>query len=327
MNKKIISLALGAMLFSLGLLAEAQQRGKIPRIGYMSQQSQAAESTRLEGFHAGLRDLGYVEEKNIAIEYRFADDKGDRLPDLAAELVRLKVNVMVGVGTQALQAAKQATTAIPIVFVGSTDPVALGLVASFARPGGNITGMTLGGPELYGKRLELLKETVPRLSRAAFLWNPANPAAHLALKETRASAQALGLQIQSLEVRGPNDIEDAFEAAIRARASALIVGQTPPMTTHRKQIVDLAVKSRLPAIYGQPEFVEDGGLMSYATNFRELWRRAAYYVDRILKGTKPADLPVEQPTKFELVINLKTAKQIGLTIPPNVLVRADKVIK
>ena len=247
---------------------------------------------------------------------------------LHGELVRLNVNVIMCAGsTQGILAAKNATTEIPIVFAGSTDPVALELVASFSRPGGNITGLTLGGPELYGKRLELLMETVPRISRVAILLNPDNPAATLTLRETEVAAKALGVHIQSLEVRSRNDIEGAFEVVTRVQAGALIVGQYPPATTNQKRVVDLAAKNRLPTIYGEGEWANVGGLMSYGPSYPDLWRRAATYVDKILKGAKPADLPVEQPTKFEFIVNLKAAKQIGLTIPPNVLARADKVIR
>jgi putative ABC transport system substrate-binding protein len=272
--------------------------------------------------------LGYVEGKNIAIEYRSAEGKLDRLPAVAAELVRIKVDLIFAAGGTAVAfAAKEATKISPIVFVGSIDPVSVGLVASLARPGGNITGFSVGAPGLYGKRLELLKETLPRLSRVGLVSNPVNPASDVALKETRAAAKDLGVQVQSLDVRSPNDFESAFEAATKAKVGALVVAQQAPITTNRKRIVELAAKRRLPAIYADTESVDAGGLMFYGPSILDLYRRAADYVDKILKGRHPSDLPVQQPIKFELMINLKTAKALGLTIPPVVLMRAEKVIK
>ena len=308
-------------------VAQAQQPHKVTRIGVLAQSSAYFLSSQLDAFRQGLRELGYVEGKNIVIEYRHAEGKLDRLPALADELVRLKVDIIVASSTPAALAVKNATKDIPILFETIGDPVASGVVASLARPDGNITGLTMGGAELYGKRLELLKETIPKLTRAALLWNPTSKAAQLNVKETQAAAQALKLQIQSLEVRSLEDIEPAFDAATREKTAAMMITQSAPITTYSKRIVDLAVKHRLPLIYPQREWPDRGGLMSYGSNVEDSYRRLAVYADRILKGAKPADLPVERSTKLELVINLKAAKQIGLTIPPNVLARADKVIR
>ena len=325
-RKQFSCLALCAVLFALCSSVAAQQPKKMYRVGYLSQR--AGNEPRDEAFRQGLREIGYIEGQNVIVEWRFAKGNADRLSEAAADLVRLKVNVIFAVGgTQAILAAKNATTTIPIVFAGSTDAVALGLVADYARPGGNITGYTLGGPELYGKRLELIKETLPKISRAGLLWNPLNQSQHLALKETQAAARTLGLQIQSFEARSTDDINGVFEAALRDRIGALSVGQVTPMTTSRNRIVELAAKRRLPAIYGDREWPEGGGLISYGPNITELQRHAATYIDKILKGANPSELPVEQPTKFELLINLKAAKEIGVTIPQKVLARADKVIK
>jgi ABC-type uncharacterized transport system substrate-binding protein len=323
---RIVAIAVAFAMW--GAVAQAQQSKKVPRIGFLLAPARSAISESVDAFQQGLRELGYVEGKTLVVEYRSAEGIFDRLPDLAAELVRLDVNVIVAAGgSVVIVAVKNATSTIPIVMTGTIDPVASGLVASLSRPAGNITGLTVGGPELYGKRLELLKETVPKASRVAVLWGRTAPAEPLYLKEINASSQALGLKIQSLEVRSAKDLEGAFQAAANGRARALIAGPDPLLTANRKQIVALAAKNRLPAIYPWKEYVEDGGLMSYAPKLSDLYRRAATYVDKILKGAKPADLPVEQPTKFEFMINLKAAKQIGLTIPPNVLARADKVIK
>ena len=308
-------------------IAEAQQPGKVPRIGYLSATSPSVNPTRIEAFRQGLRELGYVEGKNIIIEWRYAEGNLDRLRELAAELVRLKVDLIVSAGPQPTRAAKEATTTIPIVMGYDSDPVGSGFVASLARPGGNITGLSALFPELSGKRLELLKEIVPRLSRVAVFGTSTWPGNAQALRETELAAGALGVQLQYLDVRGPKDVETAFRAAGKGRAEAVLVLTSSVLNSHRIQVADLAVKNRLPAAYGAPQYVEDGGLLSYAPSYTDLFRRAATYVDKILKGAKPADLPVEQPTKFEFVINLKAAKQIGLTIPPNVLARADKVIK
>jgi ABC-type uncharacterized transport system substrate-binding protein len=326
MSKKFSILVVAALIFPLVSVAEAQQAGKAPRIGYLLDGSSSSAADRIDTFRDGLRDLGYVEGKNIVIDYRYAEGRFDRFPELAAELVRLKVYVIVAVSTVAARAAKNATRTIPIVAL-SGDPVETGLVASLARPGGNVTGLASLAPELSTKRLELLKEIVSKVSLVAVLWNPNGPAPVLAFKETQLAAKRLGLLLQSLEVRGPDDFESAFGGAIRERASALLVISDPLTNTHQRRIVELAAKNRLPAIYPIREFVQAGGLMAYAPDRLEQYRRVAYYVDKILKGAKPADLPVEQPTKFEFVINLKTAKQIGLTIPPNVLARADKVIR
>jgi putative ABC transport system substrate-binding protein len=274
-----------------------------------------------------LRELGYVEGKSIVIEYRWAEGKFDRLPDLAAELVRLKVNVIVTVGPPATRAAKEATSTIPIVMAQDDDPVGNGFIASLARPGGSITGLATLAPEISGKRLELLKETIPRLSRVAVLGNSTRPGNAQLVKETELAAGALGVKLQYLDVLSSKDIETAFRAASKGRADAVLVLASPIVRDQSTQIADLAAKNRLPAMYSNSEYVETGGLMSYAADIVAMFRRAATYVDKILKGAKPADLPVEQPTKFELIINLKAAKQIGVTIPPNVLARADKVIK
>jgi ABC-type uncharacterized transport system substrate-binding protein len=316
-------------LLTTGLLttaaaAEAQQPAKIPRIGYLVS---STTSTRQEAFQRGLRELGYVAGKNIVIERRDAEGKLDRLPFLAAELVHLQVEVIVTAGGITTRAAKEATNTIPIVMAQDTDPVGNGFIASLGRPGGNVTGLATLAPEISGKRLELLKETVAKLAHIAILGTSTNPGNPQALKETEVAAGAFKVQLQYLDILSPTDIEPAFRAASRSRADAVLVLNSPVAISYRKQLVDLAVKGRLPAIYPQSEYVEDGGLMVYGVSYTELSRRAATYVDKILKGAKPADLPVEQPTKFELIINLKAAKQIGLTIPPNVLVRADKVIK
>ena len=304
---------------------EAQQGKKVHRIGYLT--SASGLGPREEAFRQGLRRLGYVEGQNIVIDYRFAEGKLDRLHDRAAELVRLKVEVIVTPSTLDAFAARTATSTIPIVMAASGDAVATGLVASLARPGGNITGLTALARELNGKRLELLKEAVPGLTRVAVLWNAADPDTARDAEETQLQARPLGLQIQTLEIHGPNDFERAFRAATGKRAGALLTLTDTLTITSQSSIVDFAAKGRLPAMYGESGFVEAGGLMSYGPNDADLFGRAATYVDKILKGTKPADLPVEQPTKFELVINLKAAKQIGLKVPPNMLARADKVIK
>jgi putative ABC transport system substrate-binding protein len=327
MNKKIIVAFLITLNLAFVLPAESQQAKKLPRIGYLSGTSPSVNSARVEAFRQGLRELGYVEGKSIVIEWRYAEGKLDRLPALAAELVRLKVDVIVASAPPPTRSAKQATATIPIVMSYDDDPVGNGFVASLARPGGNITGLATLAPELSGKQLELLREIVPKLSRVAVLGNATRPGSPQALREINLAADAFGIQLQYLEIQTPKDIEIAFRAATKEQADAVLVMQTPVLISQRRQVADLAVKSRLPTIYGRPEYVEDGGLMSYATSFTDLSRRSAIYVDKILKGAKPADLPVEQPMKFEFIINLKAAKQIGLTIPPNVLARADKVIK
>jgi putative ABC transport system substrate-binding protein len=315
------------MLFALCFPVEAQQPTKIPRIGYLIATSPSVIAARIEAFRQGLHELGYVEGKNIVIDYRYAEGKLDRLPALAAELVRLKVDVIVTAGPTDTKTAKEATRTIPIVMTWDYDPVGSGFVTSLARPGGNITGLSMLAPELSGKQLELLKETVPKVSRVAVLSPSTQPGYAEVLREMDLAAGTLKMKLQYFDVKSLKDIESAFQAAAKGRAGAVLVLQSPVTGSHRKQIADLAVKSRLPTIYPRSDFVEDGGLMSYGTSFVDLSRRAATYVDKILKGAKPADLPVEQPTKFEFIINLKAAKQIGLTIPPNVLARADRVIR
>jgi putative ABC transport system substrate-binding protein len=310
-----------------GVVAQAQQPAKVSRIGYLTASSLYAISARIEAFRQSLRELGYVGGKNIVIEWRSVEGKADRLPGLAAELVRLKVDVIVTAGPQATRAAKEATVTIPIVMTFDSDPVGSGSVTSLARPGGNITGLSTLAPEISGKQVELLKEVVPRLSRVAVLGSSTTPGNAQSLKETELAAGALAVQLQYMDVRDLKDIETAFRAAGKGRADSVLVLAGSVVNSHRTQIAELAVKSRLPAIYFRSEFVEDGGLMSYATDIIDLDRRAATYVDKILKGIKPADLPVEQPKKFEFIVNLKAAKQIGLTIPPNVLARADRVIR
>jgi putative tryptophan/tyrosine transport system substrate-binding protein len=326
MSKNVFRLALCAMLLALSFPLEAQQQSKIPKIGWLGVRP-AASDPGAEEFGRELRALGYVEGKNIVFEYRSADDKLDRLPALAEELVRLKVDVLLASTTPAAVAAKNATRTIPIVFYGGFDPVALGLVDSLARPGGNVTGFTSIAVVLAGKRLELLKETVPKLSRVAVLWDPQNPGSAQQWKESQLPARELGLQLHSIEVSSADKFEAAFKEATRARSTALALLASPFFYSNQKQLADLATKNRLPAIYPRGEFVASGGLMSYGADQAESIKRVAAMVDKILKGTKLADLPVEQPMKFELIINLKTAKQIGLTIPSNVLVRADRVIR
>ena len=306
---------------------EAQQPKKVPRIGYLTADSLSASSTRTEAFRQGVRELGYIEGKNIVVEWRSADGKLDRLPTLAAELVRLKVDVIVTGGSGSTRPANEATNRIPIVMTADRDPVRDGFVASLAHPGGNITGLSNFSSELAGKRLELLKEIVPSLSRLSVLGTSTSPGNAQALQETEVAAGALGIKLQYLDVRDLGDIENAFRTASKERAEALLALSSPVLAAYRKQLVELAVKSRLPATYWRSDIAEAGGFMSYGVSLPDLDRRAATYVDKILKGAKAGDLPVEQPRKFELVINLKAAKQIGLTIPPSVQYRADKVIR
>jgi putative tryptophan/tyrosine transport system substrate-binding protein len=329
MTSKIVNYSLLTIFLLTVSLAQAQQPTKIPRIGYLDGAFPSTNASRIDAFRHGLRELGYVEGKNIVIEYRHAEGKLDRLPALAAELVRLKVEVLVmGGGGASTGSGMEATKTIPIVMVAAIDPVGQGFVTSLARPGGNVTGLSTLSPEISGKRLELLKEIVPKLSRVAILGTSSTGAAtKLSLKEVEPAAGALGVKLQFLDVLGPKDIEPAFRAASKGRAEGVLVLTGPVINLQRKQIAELAAKNRLPAIYPFPDYVEAGGLMSYSANIVDLYRRAATYVDKILKGAKPADLPVEQPTKFEFIINLKAAKRIGLTIPPNVLARADRVIK
>jgi putative ABC transport system substrate-binding protein len=323
MKNKITVLTLSALVFALCSLAAAQQPAKVFRIGYLSLRNTI--EPHEEAFLKGLRDLGYIDGQNIIIEWRFAKGKAERFGDFAAELVRLKVDVIIAPGVQAVRAAKQSTTTIPIIFPTAVDAVASGLVASLARPGGNITGLTILSPELSGKRLELLKEAFPRLSHVAVLLDPRQPG--LSFKETQTAGKSLGVKLQFLEVQDAADVESVFSAMRKERADALITLPHPVLQVHQRQILDLAAKSRVPAMYQAADWVERGGLMSYGPDHLDNYRRAAVFVDKILKGIKPAEIPVEQPTKFEFIINLKTAKQIGVTIPPNVLARADRVIR
>ena len=327
MIKKIFVFAQSAVFLALCFASEAQQPPKIPRIGIVTAQPLSAVSDRHQAFRQGLRELGYVEGENIFIEHRSAEGEFDRLPARMAEIVRLNVDIIVSYGSTTTRAAKQATSTIPIVMAQDTDPIGNGFVASLARPGGNITGLSSLAADLSGKRLELLKEILPKLSSAAVIGTSTNPGNTQALKETELAASAMGIKLQYLDILGQKDIEPAFQAARNGRADAVFVLRSPVLNSHRAQVTQLAVKSRFPATYPTNEFVEAGGLMVYGVNSTDLDRRAATYVDKILKGRTPADLPVEQPIKFEFVINLKAAKQIGLTIPPNVLVRADKVIR
>jgi ABC-type uncharacterized transport system substrate-binding protein len=324
-RREFISL-LGGAVAVWPLAAGTQQAGKIYTIGLLS--AGPIVLPEMDAVFAdALRELGWVEGRNVAFEKRYAENRLERLPDLAAELVRLKVDIIVAVGTLAPLAAKRATTTIPIVMTAAGDPLGSGLATSLARPGSNVTGMSLMAPDLGGKRLELLKELLSRLARVAVLWNAANPYPALVFKETQDAGQTLGIEVQSLEVRGPDDFDGAFEAARRQRPDALITVEDPLTVTYRKLIADFAAKHQLPSLHGLKEFVTAGGLMSYGANLADLRRRAAGYVDKILKGAKPADLPIQQPTKFELVINLKTAKALGIEVPPTLLARADEVIE
>ncbi len=320
------AIALCAVLFALCFSAWAQRPEKVPRIGYLN--TSYFNASRAKAFREGLHDLGYIEGKNIIIEWRYANGNLDRLPELAAELVRLKVDVIVTGGSTATHSTKQATVAIPIIMTQDSDPVGNGFVAGLARPGGNITGLSNFAPELSGKRLELLKEIIPSLSRVAVFRDATVPGNAEMVKEVQLAAGAFGVKLQYVEMRVSRDIETAFRAAAKGRADAiLLLVRGPVALPQRRAVAELAAKIGLPTMYSGREYVEAGGLMSYGVNLDDLDRRAAVYVDKILKGTRPADLPVEQPTKFELVINLKAAKQISLTIPPNVLARADRVIR
>ena len=327
MTKKTIYWLLITVVLITFSPAAAQQPAKIPRIGYLAATKASAIAARTEAFRQGLRELGYIDGKNIVVEYRYADGNPARERELAAGLVGQKVEVIVTTGPTVTRNVKDATVTIPIVFAQDGDPVASGFVTSLARPGGNITGLSNLSPELSGKRLELLKEIVPKLSRVAAIGGSNEPNNAQILKELEPAAAAMKLKLQTLDVRSPADIEPAFQAAVKERADGAIFLGSVVFGAHRKQIVELAVKHRLPATYTRPEFVEDGGLMTYGPNINDLFRRAATYVDRILKGAKPADLPVQQPIKFEFIVNLKAAKQIGLTIPQSVLYRTDKVIQ
>jgi putative ABC transport system substrate-binding protein len=321
----IITFALGILLAPLAV--DAQQAKKIPRIGFLESGGAERMKSRLAAFQQGLQELGYLEGKNIVVEQRYASGKFETLPELAAELIRLNVDVILAGGAPAAHAAKKITTTIPIVIGNAADPVGTGLVTSLARPGGNITGLSDFNLGVVTKRLELLKEVVPSASRVAVLLNPANPTNPLQLKELQAVAPALGVTLLPFEAKRPDDIDRAFTTIRKERSGAILVFGDPMLQTHQRRIAELAAKNRLPAIWAHRESVDAGGLMSYGTNFDDLYRRAATYVDKILKGAKPADLPVEQPTKFELIINLKTAKTLGLTIPQFVLFRADQVIQ
>ena len=325
-TRRAFLIALGASALAAPFKLRAQQPTRIPTIGLLVGVSRSAHLAHTEAFRQGLRELGYVEGKNVIIEYRYAGGELERTPSLAAELVRLKVNVIMTQGPGA-EAAKNATRTVPIVITDVADPVATGLVASLARPGGNVTGLSSLAAQMSGKRLELLKEAIPKLSRVAVLWDPSNANNVLSLGETKAAAAPLQVTLQSVEVRGPDDFDPAFLAIKKEGAGALIVLRNPVNITHQARILGFAAERRLPAMYLDSGYTDAGGLMSYGPNRLDMWRRAAVYVDKILKGAKPADLPVEQPTKFELVINMKTAKALGITIPQSILVRADRVIE
>ena len=325
-RREFISL-LGGAAAAWSLEARAQQAGKRYMVGILSAGGSSVQAALNAAFSDGLREWGWVEGKNVVFENRNAENQLERLPELAADLIRLKVDVIVAAETLAPLAAKQATATIPIVMTTAGDPLGSGLVASLARPGGNVTGMSLMVPDLGAKRLELLKELLPRLSRVAVLWNAANPYSALVYKETQAGGRTLGIDVQSLEVRGPDDFDGAFEAARRLRLDALITVEDPLTASYRKDIADFAAGQQLPSLHGIREFVAAGGLISYGANLADLSRRAAYYVDKIFKGAKPADLPVQQPTKFEMVINAQTARMLGLTVQPTLLDRADEVIE
>ena len=327
-NRKLVGIIALVIAFAMcGTVAQAQQPGKVPRIGFLVASNSSANSDRIAAFRDGLRELGYMEGKNIIVEYRQAEGKLESLPKLAAELVGRHVDVIVTAGPADTRAAKNATSTVPVVMTFDNDPVGNGFVASLARPGGNITGLSTLAPELSGKQLELLKEIVPKLSRAAVFGNSRNPGNAVAVREIELAGETLKVKLQKLDVVDPKDVKVAFRTASKERDEAVLVLGSPLINAHRAQIVDLAARNRLPAIYYTAEMVEAGGLMAYGVNRNDLARRAAAYVDKILKGAKPADLPVEQPTKFELIINLNAAKQIGLTIPLTVLARADRVIR
>jgi putative ABC transport system substrate-binding protein len=324
----VVMLAL--VILTAPLIAEAQPSANLPRIGILltgAPPPAPDHSMSLGAFRQGLRDLGYVEGQNIILEFRYAEGRFERLPGLTAELVHLKVDILVAGGSQPVQVLKQSTSTIPIVGVALADPVGTGFSTSFARSGGNITGLAFQNADLSTKRLELLKEAVPGVTRVAVLWDTHNPASASAVRATEEAAQSLGLQLHLLEVQGPHDFDSAFDAAQKGRAQALLQVGSPLFNTHKKTLLDLVGQSRLPASCEQRAFVVDGCLMAYGPSFTQMWRRAATYVDKILKGAKPADLPIEQPMKFELVINLKTAKTLGLTIPPSILFQADEVIR
>ena len=328
MDRRAFVIGVGSGLLASPFAAEAQQGTRVPRVGYLSPLTASVDASRSEAFRQGLRELGYIEGRNIMVEYRFADGHLDRLPALAGELVRLNVDIIIAAGGGLIgRAAKGATGTIPIVMTNVEDPIASGLVVSLARPGRNVTGLSALIPELSAKRLEIVKEMVSTLSRVAVLWNSAYPEKATEFRQTQAAGKALGIRIQSLEAQSANEIDNALDAATRARVGALLILPDPLTNTYQARIVKLAAKRRLPTMFTQRPPVGAGGLMSYGASYADLFRRAATYVDKILKGAKPTDLPVEQPTKFDLVINLKTAKALGLTIPPSLLQRADQVIE
>ena len=327
MNKKLSALIVATLILAGLPPAQAQQPKKVARIGFVGNVALSNRDSAITPFRERLRELGYVEGQTITIEPRYWEGKTERLAEVAAELVRLQCDVIFTTGNEAAAAVKNATKEIPIVIANTGDAVRSGFVASLARPGGNVTGLTSVGAEIKGKQLEVLKEVLPKLSRVGFLWSPTSPNASDNLKETEAAACSLRIAIESLEAKGPNDIEAAFKTATKKRAEAILMDGGGFFAFHQKRLLEVAAKSGLPTMHANARFVEAGGLMTYAGDRREQYRRAADYVDKILKGAKPADLPVERPTKFEFIINLKAAKQIGLTIPPNVLARADRVIK
>jgi putative ABC transport system substrate-binding protein len=326
-NHELLLWTITALLLACASNVAAQQGGKIPRIGFQLDASPSTLASRLEAFRQGLRELGYTEGKNIVIEWRSGDSNPEHRRELAAELVRLKLDVLVSPGPSVTRSLREATSTVPIVMAQDTDPVGSGFVASLAKPGGNITGLSALAPETNGKQLALMKEIRPKLSRVAIIGNSNNPGDAQTLRETVLAAGAFEVYLRYLDVVDSKDVDGAFQAAAKGRAEALMVLGNPALNAHRKQVVDLAAKHRLLASYGRPEFVEAGGLMYYGTNYNELFRRAAYYVDKILKGAKPGDLPVEQPTKFELLVNLNAAKRIGVTIPGGVLAKADRILK
>jgi putative ABC transport system substrate-binding protein len=326
-NRRAFLRIVPCALLASPLAVKAQQTGKVYRIGFLGNSTAALEANLVGPFREGLRELGYVEGRNVQIEYRWGEGKYERFPELVAELVALKVDVLVTAGTPAALAVKRATTTIPLVMVAVGDPVGTGLVASLARPGGSMTGLTSIAPDLEGKRLELLREAVPKLSRVSVIWNPANPFHVTAEKEARSAAQVLQMKVHSVGVRTAQELDPAFVAIVKERPGAFIVLADRIFLHNRGRIVDFAARNRLPAVYAYRELVEAGGLMSFGPNYADMHRRAATFADKILKGAKPADLPVEQPTKFELLINLKTARALGLTIPPSLLARADQVIQ
>lgn len=325
-NRRKLLVVLGASAFAAPLAAFAQQKGKVWRIGFLGAISASGYASQVEGFRSGLRDFGYVEGKNLVVEYRWAEGKYERLPELVAELIRSKVEVIVTHGTPGTRAAKQATTTIPIVMAIVADPVATGIVASFARPGGNITGSTFSSPELNAKRLDLLKEVMPQITQAAIILNPNNPLIATHIKETEIVAKAIKVGLQRFEVRGPDEFEATISSVAKARINAVVVSEDPVLIANVARIAVLATKQRLAAA-GNREFAEAGGLIGYGVNFPAIFRRAAYFVDKILKGARPGDIPVEQATRFELTVNQKTARALGIKIPQSILVRADRVIE